>query len=297
MRQTFLTLCLCVFAWIAKSNAQPIPDFLTNQEVFNFNIGDTFQYEYQENMRSEKILRIIEQYIYVAKWQSADQQTWFYKRQISRDTQFCMHENPTFICPVLPQTHHFFDTISVVNLNNNVFPNDLPTNPHPLWEAYEVLGIDRNLYNSRMFQERVWGYRGALLEVERFAKGLGKVWYEQRSEVGRCFTWKLVFFNKNGETWGQRQIFTPPTLPRTNENIKIFPNPVVNFVEVSTEKELFDHVKIFDMTGRQVFERSLGYETYVERIDLTAINKDTGLYFIQLFNNNKRIATAKILLK
>jgi hypothetical protein len=51
------------------------------------------------------------------------------------------------------------------------------------------------------------------------------------------------------------------------------------------------------MTGRQVFERSLGYETYVERIDLTAINKDTGLYFIQLFNNNKRIATAKILLK
>lgn len=301
MKQTRLILCLFWIAFATKMTAQPTPDFLTNQEIFNFNIGDTLQFEYQQDMRSEKILHILEQHIYIAKWQSADRQTWFYKRQISRDTQFCTNEISNTRCPVLPQTHRFFDTLTVENLNNNVFPNDLPNHPHPLWEAYEVIGIDRNLYNSRMFQERVWGYRGTMIHVERYAKGLGQVWLEQRSEIGRSNVLQLVFFNKNGETWGNRRTFTPTPLPIVGANVRLYPNPVVDFVEISTEKQPFNNVKIFNVMGQQVWSHVLGYETIAERLNLTPLSNTTlmtrGFHCIQLFNGEKWVGSAKMMLR
>lgn len=301
MKQTRLILCLFWIAFAAKISAQPTPDFLTNQEVFNFNIGDTLQFEYQQDMRGEKMLHVFEQHIYITKWQSADRQTWFYKRQISRDTQFCTNEISNTRCPVLPQTHRFFDTLTVENLSNNVFPNDLPNHPHPLWEAYEVIGIDRNLYHSRIFQERVWGYRGTMIHIERYAKGLGQVWYEQRSEVGRSTLLKLVFFNKNGETWGNRKLFTPIPLPIVGANIRVYPNPATYFLEVSTEKAPFNIVKIFNTKGQQVLLRELSYETIAERIDLTPLSKSIttvqGIHFIQLFHGEKWIGTTKIALQ
>lgn len=300
MKQTRILLCLFLLSFAIQITAQPTPDFLSNQEIFNFNIGDTLQFEYQEDMRSEKTLRVLEQHVYLAKWQSADRQTWFYKRQISRDTQFCANEASN-ICPVLPQTHRFLDTLTVENLNNNVFPNDLPTNQHPLWEAYEVIGIDRNLYNARIFQERVWGYHGAMLHIERYAKGLGQVWFEQRSEVGRATLLKLVFYHKNGEIWGNRKTFTTTPSLKTGVSIRLYPNPAVDFVEVSTEKQSFNSVKIFNVMGQQVLRREFGYETLLERIDLTSISKDAvaaqGLHFVQLFNGEKWVGTAKVLFR
>lgn len=301
MKQTHLLLCLLFVVFTTKTTAQPIPDFLTNQEILDFNIGDTLQFEYEEDMRAEKILRILEQHIYLAKWQSADRQTWFYKRQISRDTQFCTTEQPHVSCPVLPQTHRFLDTLIVENLNNNVFPNDLPNNTHPLWEAYEVIGIDRNLYNSRIFQERVWGYRGTVTHIERYAKGLGQVWLEQRSEAGLSALQKLVFFSKNGETWGNRKPFTTIPLPRVSENVRLYPNPAVSFLEITTEKQPFNSIKIFNVMGQQVLSRTLGYETISERVDLTPLSKDTitmqGIHFVQLFSDEKWVATTKFLLR
>lgn len=300
MKQTHLFLCLLLMTFINKAIAQPTPDFLTNQEIFNFNIGDTLQFEYQEDMRSQQSLRIIEQHVYLTKWQSGDRQRWFYKRQISRDTQFCTHEITSVSCPITPQTHRFFDTLAVENLNNNVFSQDLPNHQHPLWEAYEVIGIDRNLYNARMFQERVWGYRGTMIHIERYAKGLGQVWVEQRSEVGRSTLLKLVFFNKSGETWGVRQSFQQTPQTRI-ENVRLYPNPAYTFLEISTDKQPFNNVKIYNVMGQQIFQKALGYETLAERLDLSPLSKDTitaqGLHFVQLFNGEKWIATAKVLLR
>jgi len=72
-------------------------------------------------------------------------------------------------------------------------------------------------------------------------------------------------------------------------NVRIYPNPATDFVLIQGEN-LAD-VTVFDMTGRQIDYFTLSGNE-VEKISCGKWNN--GVYFLQVRNNENRVAISKV---
>jgi hypothetical protein len=79
-----------------------------------------------------------------------------------------------------------------------------------------------------------------------------------------------------------------------NNSIKIFPNPVRNFVIISSEENMFDcEIKILDQFGKLILTEKISYNTNKKQISTEGLA--SGMYFITLKNKNGFITLNKFL--
>jgi len=72
-----------------------------------------------------------------------------------------------------------------------------------------------------------------------------------------------------------------------NENIKIYPNPTTNFIEIDLSflKNETSEINIFDISGKQIYSNNLKNNT-INKINLS--NFEKGIYFVKITNQNKK---------
>lgn len=80
--------------------------------------------------------------------------------------------------------------------------------------------------------------------------------------------------------------------PIYSNNIRIFPNPANEYVDIQSDK-YFSEVRIFSEDGRLVWSKT-NMNTLNERISLSAFS--AGLYFIQIIDNEGFVTRKKIII-
>jgi hypothetical protein len=112
-----------------------------------------------------------------------------------------------------------------------------------------------------------------------------------------------IFFNVYG-TWEQNRsvsgslmirphlTLTAPLIPDggTEEEIRIFPNPVLNYLTVEGE---VDEIRVFDFLGREI---NVPLDSIENGKVLTFVNQQKGIYLIRYMHQNKR-KSIRILVK
>ncbi len=68
------------------------------------------------------------------------------------------------------------------------------------------------------------------------------------------------------------------------ENLKLYPNPVTDILNLSLPNETLEHIKIIDSTGKMVFEQSNNLQ------QLNVSNLATGMYLLQIKTSNGAIS-------
>jgi hypothetical protein len=79
------------------------------------------------------------------------------------------------------------------------------------------------------------------------------------------------------------------TPPVPEPNVKVYPNPTVDYVYVDTK--IYATIKVLDIYGRTIYLQNDNIG--INRVDYFFENK--GLYFIQLISNNRINATVKLI--
>ncbi len=63
-----------------------------------------------------------------------------------------------------------------------------------------------------------------------------------------------------------------------NSKTTIYPNPVSNTLNISSENSVLDSVTIYSLTGKKVFEESKG----INSIDVSNLSK--GMYYMEIYS-------------
>ena len=70
-----------------------------------------------------------------------------------------------------------------------------------------------------------------------------------------------------------------------NENIKIFPNPVSERLNILSNEKSFQKIIIFDISGKKVIEKSFLTETNQSEISTETL--PSGQYFLRLEGDSR----------
>lgn len=81
---------------------------------------------------------------------------------------------------------------------------------------------------------------------------------------------------------------------KTNSNLKSFPNPANDFINIVTEDNLIHRIKIYSLTGRVLTNQNLSNQSSAI-IDISDL--DVGIYILEIELNNKEILKQKIIKK
>jgi hypothetical protein len=79
------------------------------------------------------------------------------------------------------------------------------------------------------------------------------------------------------------------------ENISIFPNPVINNTVTLTSGSDFNEIEILNIVGRSVFQKRFKPAVTKATLNLKQFNK--GIYFIRVSFNDNTIITEKIMIE
>lgn len=78
-----------------------------------------------------------------------------------------------------------------------------------------------------------------------------------------------------------------------NVKINVYPNPAQNMLHISCNTPIGDaQIKMFDMIGHLVYNENLNGSTITKDVDVSNFTK--GVYYYQVYSNNKMVAKNKI---
>lgn len=77
------------------------------------------------------------------------------------------------------------------------------------------------------------------------------------------------------------------------KELKIYPNPTRNLLNINTRDNFIDVVEVFNITGQKIFKEELRGSDNTIQLDINAL--DEGLYFLKAYSNQKLIRTSKFL--
>jgi hypothetical protein len=81
-----------------------------------------------------------------------------------------------------------------------------------------------------------------------------------------------------------------------NENTtKIFPNPAKNLLNIESKNNITS-IQIFDLMGKEIFNKNLEKSTQNLQLDLTQIEVPKGIYFIKV-QSLEGLVTQKIVIE
>jgi len=260
----FFILLYCLFV-VSSINAQTIS---TNSEIYDFQIGDIFQYEViaSEPTSGSHVYTNIE---IMGKYYSASQGTLFYIRSIAQ------HENHSW-APYWVFSKKT-DTIFYTNLDSLIHSGNIDT------------VFTDTVFSGRKIN-RVSSYGPSMNELQIFVEGLGQTYYHfVQTSPNTDWEKRLIYYKKGSEVWGTPipLSISQPTNPLSL--LKIFPNPSRGVINIDVPINIGDfEIRVFNASGRLIVTMNNS-----NRIDLS--NKLNGIYYIQLITNESSVVRKIVL--
>lgn len=270
---------------------------LTQRDIFNFNVGDFFQWDGTQRSGVANFVHTYEQTQVFSKDSSAD------------SIKYVIDYTYYRITHILPNTYYLYghDTDTIVYAFNQPSTLDLIPNKFYSLGLGNSYGVDEQLSDSAYYHDRSMKQESKYYVYDAFqncisegifdcgfwdyfyAEGLGIVRIFDYTQFPFCYDYQMVYYNKGSETWGTPLNWS--LILSANEigknDFKIFPNPfndVLN-IEFPDFKNDPSKIEITDVNGRLV--KSLDSE---EQQDLKIFTGDMkpGFYLlkIELGNNS-----------
>jgi Secretion system C-terminal sorting domain len=270
---------LCISGICFTQNQPP----LTVREVYDFAVGDTFQYYLQGNCLYYTGRTV--QIVILDKWYSAKKDTVFYKQKYERYGVEYPSNRPIYIDYERKEL-----TISYTHLDSAINYNFSKVNcPITNTQSRYCRDSIYNAYNKRntyFFKREIVATVGSTFE---YSQGLGRTLNKSISEdpCGNQ-TEELIYFHKVNEIWGaSKPIISSDNTPSVYNKIKLSPNPAKGIIYLETEID-FDKIQIIDLNGQVVLSENKTHQVSIS--DLS-----NGIYFMQIFKQKTLICVNKII--
>ncbi len=179
-------------------------------------------------------------------------------------SEYCQHEDTVNIYN--DEAVAFAGENQTINQDFTHLEAELPQNVTGIWTLEFGFGNLEDIYNPSTF-------------VSELAEGTNIFKWTVSNE--NCSDYDVVHINYN-----------PTDIVDLIENIRIYPNPVHNFLTVENYQNLEITVEIFDLIGRKSNSEIIHGNT-IQNINFT--EKSDGIYFIHISTQNKHEYIQKIL--
>lgn len=280
MVKKVLTLLLLFAAFCARAN-----DTLTRAQVYDFNVGDTFDYQN-----------------YNYSWVPGNSQlnsSTEYTRCIVKNIYYSINSDTEFIerLWVYPSPISF-DTLTLENLSYYEAYLDTITTCGP--DHWQIFVNSTSQYHGRIIDSLYENSCGGPNEiVTAFVEGLGvtlKNYGYTTPELVDGYTDQLIYYSKGSETWGTPYYDFPTAIQAVNPTeaqISLFPtvNDGSFTVKIPVGSLLPVNWVVYDITGREVKSISL---TDLNN-PITLDNCSQGVYVWKAFSKNGLLQTGKII--
>lgn len=287
MKQLFIFILF--IGSLAFANGQDTIKPLLVREVYDFEVGDLFQYEH------------ITEYFFkgqTKKYHSYSQVKTL-KKKIVKDTIF--YENEITEKDLVGNIKTYVAQDTILYKDSSIFyglPSFIPigqennfSNKNTIYKNEQNFNPGNILCQNSVGQKT--GLGGRLIYVRRFMKGLGRVyWYfnnyaDPIDGGGEIYTTIISHYKKGNKTYGNSVDFTT-TLNDKSEGTKItiYPNPTsgilfINGMEESTDNLLYE---FYDISGKKIKQGNI-----LSDMNIDVVNIAKGLYFIKLFNPKSKL--------
>jgi len=282
---------------------------LTAAEVFNYNIGDEFHIEdhYRSSSSPWQYEFINIRRIILNKTISNNQDTLTYTIAHCQNRYYNVSMTPN------PDTSITVDTITeVIILSQQTHLNQLSNEIRSDSISYATFLLHPQL-NKRTKRVDAQYYRtGTNCWAEHigffpihydYIEGLGGGYYNNSYTVFGTDRYELVYFNKNGNTWGVPLNIDCNTstsvskIANETNKISIYPTPFSNYTTIKIQDYSSNEnwqFKLYDATGKLVDSRIIQSNSF----ELKRGRLSNGIYFYQIENQTtSKSYTGKILLK
>lgn len=260
---------------------------LTWPQINNWNTGDEFHYQGEDNQAPWFAFYDWEKLIVSNKYISVTGDTIIY----TRNRQYYKEEytfnpfimTPTYINETLIDTIYLNKKSRIDNLSfEPFFGNNNEENGY-LYQTHTSAFSNRRkkVVHSYFINDggdscltipTGW----CIYPIKTYVEDIGLV----RSED--CYIKNLVYYSKGTEIYGTPINFPSVSELSSNQKVKVFPNPGNGTLHVSSENKI-TKISITDMPGRFISVQDVNPNTSVH-LDLSAINP--GLYFITIWLEN-----------
>jgi len=266
----FFILLYCLFV-VSSINAQTIS---TNSEIYDFQIGDIFQYELiaSEPSSGSHVYTNIE---IMGKYYSASQDALYYIRS------FATHENHSW-APYWVFSKKT-DTIFYTNLDSLIHSGNIDT----VFTDTVLSGRKVNRWSS---------YGPSSNELGIFVEGLGQTYYHfVQTSPNTDWENRLIYYKKGSEVWGTPipLSVSQPTNPLSL--LKIFPNPSRGVINLSFEQSPTEdyQLSIYSVSGKLVKQQQLTAFGNEYRVDISSFK--AGVYFVRLKSDGELVFSSKFI--
>jgi hypothetical protein len=280
----FVVLC-AAFVGKAQDTLKP----LLRKEVFDFQIGDVFQYEHIE-----------ENFWVGGKKFYTYSQVKTLSKKIIKDTIF--YENEVTEKDLDGNVETYFARDTILHKDSSIFyglPSYIPVGKEDKFfdqntiynDAFKHYSEDSIMCENWISQKE--GLGGILAYLSRFKKGLGRVYWNFNNYAdpidhrGKIYTTNIVYYEKTNKTYGTQVDFITALNDKFNEfEISIYPNPASEILHISgLEDDSHDvYYEIYDIHGKKIKQENMPFNT---NIDVAYLPK--GLYIIHLFNQKNKL--------
>jgi hypothetical protein len=253
-------------------------DFYTNREIFDFDIGDVFQYTdpsfFPDNGETIKIL----------------------DKQLSEEGDTLIYQASRYKYFIIPYT----DSVVVTRDNIQLQYTDLDSSffdyiPQFKYDSLISHGYDLYHYDTivdsktNLCDVTVQGYSFGGFEFGTkylFGKGLGLV--EEEIPDGQTpdgyLKWRVLkYFQKAGSSCGEYDITNIRNSTSLEDQVYLYPNPASGFLHFKNSSDDTGeyHLKVYNLTGKLLIERSIvGNEV----IDISDLPNDLYLLHFRIQN-------------
>ncbi len=259
----YLIFAILLSIYLIPSNLKS-QDISTVGEIYDYEIGDIFHFDFYGTgsgygMSSVTNIEIIDYYY------SQNNDTIFYVRDI--DYKESSSENP--------QTtyEYYIDTIFYDNIDsliNSGFIDSVYTN--------------LNMYNGRTINHVSYGNEDTW--TLNFVNGCGQVETNYTSWGHTVYSEdKLVYYKKGDEEWGNPLPVSVENINANTIDIKIYPNPTKDFVNIKSPDFENCVVTITSLTGKK--SKTTELITTLTSIDISDLT--SGIYLMCIKKNERTI--------
>jgi|GEM_PF-3671944 len=287
MRQVIL-LAIIILS-LSYANAS---DTLTVRQVYNFNVGDTFDYSYYDfNDYVQYYYTTYIRKVIIGKAYSPNQDTIYYQYNVS---QYGTRINPSQFIDIAP-----YDTIT--NLDS-----------FAIYQTEALLSPTSSaMCNSAEYDTTSYfAYRSDSIKVNcfesnytfRYTVGLGMTFYNQTFGGDPCtgtqfcitgFTYQLIRFANDSIHLGYNIIDGEKNLSTCS--IAVYPDPAKDIIHLINPANMRSdaHFIMADMLGQIVYDSPYNIGQQKSTFDIS--NVQSGMYTWRVVTDNQTIKTGKII--
>jgi len=287
MKCLFIFFCL-----LAALQSKAANDTLTRAQVYNFNVGDTFDY---------RILTIYQSTPDGGGMNFYDE---YFKRVIVNEVQYFPLDSSIVITELLYQVLSNNEFLSQGSL---IFGFDSSHN-YAFADAYNVgncnglcsIAFDTG-YNQRVTNEAVFcGGLGCWAQDVTFASGLGLtntyIYWSDGGQTSEEWDTTLIYYSKSGETWGTPATIVAgiPNINQQNSIINLFPtfNSGQFTLEADADNSSGYQLNIYDLAGREIKKVPINNGT--NNIEL---NTSAGMYLWSVMREGQLLKSGKLIIQ